>query len=52
MFESLFYVALFTAFLTAIYTFRALFMTFYGELRVPIGELVVGDLQLEVQEAV
>ena len=36
---SLYYVlycsAVFTAFLTAVYTFRAFFMTFYGETRVP-----------------
>ncbi len=31
----LFYAALFTAFLTAVYTFRAFFMTFYGPERVP-----------------
>jgi NADH-quinone oxidoreductase subunit L len=31
----LFYAALFTAFLTALYTFRAFFMTFYGPQRVP-----------------
>jgi NADH-quinone oxidoreductase subunit L len=34
-FHYLYYAALGTAFLTAFYTFRAFFMTFYGELRVP-----------------
>lgn len=31
----IFYVAVFTAFLTAFYTFRAFFMTFHGEERIP-----------------
>ena len=31
----LYYVGLFTAFLTAVYTFRAFFMTFFGEAHVP-----------------
>jgi NADH-quinone oxidoreductase subunit L len=35
LFGVLYYAALLTAFLTAFYTFRALFMTFYGEVRVP-----------------
>ena len=34
-FEWLAYVGFFTALLTAIYTFRAFFRTFFGELRVP-----------------
>jgi NADH-quinone oxidoreductase subunit L len=34
-YEVLYYVALFVAFLTAFYTFRAFFMTFYGEEKVP-----------------
>jgi NADH-quinone oxidoreductase subunit L len=35
VYEWLAYAAFFTAFLTALYTFRAFFMTFYGELEVP-----------------
>ena len=35
LFHVLYYSALFTAFLTAFYTFRAFFMTFYGEERIP-----------------
>lgn len=35
VYHSLYYVALFVAFLTAFYTFRAFFMTFYGEEKVP-----------------
>jgi NADH-quinone oxidoreductase subunit L len=35
IYEVLYYTGLFTAFLTAVYTFRAFFMTFYGETRVP-----------------
>ncbi|HWB01012.1 MAG TPA: NADH-quinone oxidoreductase subunit L [Pirellulales bacterium] len=35
VFEVLYFGALFTAFLTAFYTFRALFMTFYGPTKVP-----------------
>ena len=35
IYRTLFYVALFTAFLTAMYTFRAFFLTFYGKERVP-----------------
>lgn len=34
-YEVLYYIALFVAFLTAFYTFRAFFMTFYGEEKVP-----------------
>jgi NADH-quinone oxidoreductase subunit L len=34
-YELLAYAAFFTAFLTALYTFRAFFMTFYGEIEVP-----------------
>jgi NADH-quinone oxidoreductase subunit L len=34
-YEVLYYLALFVAFLTAFYTFRAFFMTFYGEEKVP-----------------
>ena len=34
-YQVLFYGALFTAFLTALYTFRALCLTFYGEERIP-----------------
>jgi NADH-quinone oxidoreductase subunit L len=32
---ALYYVGIFTAFLTAFYTFRAVFMTFFGEERIP-----------------
>jgi NADH-quinone oxidoreductase subunit L len=35
LFHFLYYCALATAFLTAFYTFRAFFMTFYGEERIP-----------------
>jgi NADH-quinone oxidoreductase subunit L len=35
LFETLYYVALATAFLTAMYTFRAYFLTFHGPERVP-----------------
>jgi NADH-quinone oxidoreductase subunit L len=35
VYEWLAYAAFFTAFLTAVYTFRAFFMTFYGELETP-----------------
>jgi NADH-quinone oxidoreductase subunit L len=35
LYETLYYAGLFTAFLTAVYTFRAFFLTFYGETRVP-----------------
>jgi NADH-quinone oxidoreductase subunit L len=35
LFEVLYYGALFTAFLTAFYTFRALFLTFFGPERIP-----------------
>jgi len=35
LYETLYYAGMFTAFLTAIYTFRAFFMTFYGDTRVP-----------------
>jgi proton-translocating NADH-quinone oxidoreductase chain L len=34
-FQFLYYLALFTAFLTAFYTFRAYFMTFWGEKKIP-----------------
>lgn len=34
-YQVLYYVGLFTALLTAIYTFRGFFLTFYGETRVP-----------------
>lgn len=34
-YRALYYMGLFTAFLTAFYTFRAFFMTFYGEEKVP-----------------
>lgn len=34
-YQALYYMALFTAFLTAMYTFRAFFMTFYGEEVIP-----------------
>jgi NADH-quinone oxidoreductase subunit L len=35
LYETLYYAGLFTAFLTAVYTFRAFFLTFYGASRVP-----------------
>jgi NADH-quinone oxidoreductase subunit L len=35
VYEWLYYASLFTALLTAFYTFRALFMTFYGEEKIP-----------------
>jgi NADH-quinone oxidoreductase subunit L len=35
IYQWLYYVSIFTAFLTAFYTFRAYFMTFYGEERIP-----------------
>jgi NADH-quinone oxidoreductase subunit L len=35
LYEALYYAGLLTAFLTAVYTFRAFFLTFYGESRVP-----------------
>lgn len=35
IYELLYYVAMVTAFLTAFYTFRAFYLTFYGPLRVP-----------------
>lgn len=35
VFEWLYWVAVFTAFLTAFYTFRAFYMTFYGEREIP-----------------
>ena len=35
IYSLLYYTALFTAFLTALYTFRALCLTFYGEERIP-----------------
>ncbi len=35
VYMGLYYVALFTAFLTAFYTFRALFLTFYGQESIP-----------------
>lgn len=35
IYNVLYYSALFTAFLTAFYTFRAFFMTFYGEEKIP-----------------
>ncbi len=35
LYEWLYYLGLFTAFLTATYTFRAFFVTFYGDKRVP-----------------
>jgi len=35
LFDALYAVAMFTAFLTAFYTFRAFFTTFYGEERIP-----------------
>jgi NADH-quinone oxidoreductase subunit L len=35
LFETLYYVGMFTAFLTAIYTFRGYFLTFHGPERVP-----------------
>ncbi len=35
IYSILYYLGLFTAFLTAFYTFRAFFMTFYGEERIP-----------------
>ena len=35
VYNVLYYSALFTAFLTAFYTFRAFFMTFYGEEKIP-----------------
>lgn len=35
VYQGLYYVALVTVFLTAIYTFRAFYLTFYGPLRVP-----------------
>ncbi len=35
IYEVLYYSGIFTAFLTAFYTFRAVFMTFYGEERIP-----------------
>ncbi|MGH7193162.1 MAG: NADH-quinone oxidoreductase subunit 5 family protein, partial [Candidatus Saccharimonadales bacterium] len=35
LYQVLYYVGLFTALLTAIYTFRGFFLTFYGETRVP-----------------
>jgi len=35
LYQALFWVAVFTAFLTAFYTFRAFFLTFHGEERVP-----------------
>ena len=35
IYEVLYYVGIFTAFLTAVYTFRAFFMTFFGETHVP-----------------
>ena len=35
LYKALKYIALFTAFLTAFYTFRAFFMTFYGKEEVP-----------------
>jgi NADH-quinone oxidoreductase subunit L len=35
IYQLLYHAAMFTAFLTAFYTFRAFFMTFYGEQRVP-----------------
>ncbi len=35
VYQGLYYAGLFTAFLTAIYTFRAFFLTFYGDLEVP-----------------
>jgi NADH-quinone oxidoreductase subunit L len=35
LYQALFWVAVFTAFLTAFYTFRAFFLTFHGEERIP-----------------
>ncbi|MHC4402682.1 MAG: NADH-quinone oxidoreductase subunit L [Planctomycetota bacterium] len=35
LYQTLYWAALFTAFLTAFYTFRAFFLTFYGEERIP-----------------
>ncbi|HUY34446.1 MAG TPA: NADH-quinone oxidoreductase subunit L [Pirellulales bacterium] len=35
LYEALYYAGLFTAFLTAVYTFRAFFLTFHGETRIP-----------------
>jgi NADH-quinone oxidoreductase subunit L len=35
LYETLYYAGMFTAFLTAVYTFRAFFMTFYGDTRIP-----------------
>jgi NADH-quinone oxidoreductase subunit L len=35
LYEVLYYAGVFTAFLTAVYAFRALFMTFMGETRIP-----------------
>ena len=35
IYTSLYYVALFTAFLTALYTFRAFFLTFFGDEEIP-----------------
>ncbi len=35
IYDWLYYVALFTAFLTALYTFRAFFLTFYGDEEIP-----------------
>lgn len=35
VYQWLYYLALFTALLTGVYTFRAFFMTFYGEERIP-----------------
>jgi NADH-quinone oxidoreductase subunit L len=34
-YEWMYYIGMFTAFLTAVYTFRAFFLTFYGEEQVP-----------------
>jgi NADH-quinone oxidoreductase subunit L len=35
LYQLLYYIGVFTAFLTAVYTFRAFFTTFFGETRVP-----------------
>jgi NADH-quinone oxidoreductase subunit L len=35
IYQALYYISLFTAFLTALYTFRAFFLTFYGEEEIP-----------------
>ncbi len=36
IYQALYYIALFTAFLTALYTFRAYFLTFHGEEEIPV----------------